>query len=282
MSGPTTTTNPTALPAGRHRRAVARPDGATALTTGITVLWLSGIVLLPLSAVVFKATDQSVESFWAALSNPVAVAALQFTLLAAVCVGLIAAVMGTLIAWVLVRDEFRGKRLMNMVIDLPFALPTIVAGLTLLALYGPKSSLVDLSFSRAGVIAALLFVTLPFVVRSTQPVLIELDREMEEAAASLGAGNVTIFRRVILPNLGPAILTGTALSFAKAIGEFGSVALISGNIPFETEVASVYIFSQIESDNPAGAAAVSTVLLAISLVVLALIAIVQRRLGRGQ
>jgi sulfate transport system permease protein len=186
--------------------------------------------------------------------------------------------MGTVIAWVLVRDEFRGKRVVNMIIDLPFALPTIVAGLTLLALYGPEGPTgIDIIFTRWAVFAALLFVTLPFVVRSVQPVLIEVDREMEEAAASLGARNMTIFRRVVLPNLLPGLLTGTALSFAKAIGEFGSVVLISGNIPFKTETASVYIFSQIEGDNPAGAAAVSTVLLAIALVVLAAIAAVQRR-----
>ena len=179
------------------------------------------------------------------------------------------AVTGTLIAWVLVRDEFRGKRIVNSLIDLPFALPTIVAGLTLLALYGPRGPVgIDVAYTQVAVILALLFVTLPFVVRTVQPVLIELDREMEEAAASLGASNFTIFRRIILPNLMPAILAGVALAFARAIGEFGSLVLITGNLPFETEVASVFIFGQIESDRVIGAAAVSVVLLVISFVVL--------------
>ena len=152
-----------------------------------------------------------------------------------------------------------------MVIDLPFALPTIVAGLTLLALYGPKGPLgVNIAYTKLAVLLALLFVTLPFVVRTVQPVLLELDRDMEEAAASLGAGRLAIFRRIIFPNLFPAILSGVALAFARAVGEFGAVVLISGNIPFDTEIASVYIFGQIESDNVTGAAAVSVLLLAIS------------------
>jgi sulfate transport system permease protein len=152
-----------------------------------------------------------------------------------------------------------------MVIDLPFALPTIVAGLTLLALYGPKGPIgVNVAYTKLAVLLALLFVTLPFVVRTVQPVLLELDREMEEAAASLGAGRVAVFRRIIFPNLFPAILSGVALAFARAVGEFGAVVLISGNIPFDTEIASVYIFGQIESDNVTGAAAVSVLLLVIS------------------
>jgi sulfate transport system permease protein len=177
------------------------------------------------------------------------------------------AVTGTLIAWVLVRDSFRGKAIVNSLIDLPFALPTIVAGLTLLALYGPKGPIgINVAYTRAAIILALLFVTLPFVVRSVQPVLLELDRDMEEAAASLGASSLSIFRRIVLPNLMPAILSGAALAFARSIGEFGSVILISGNIPFKTEVASVHIFSQIESDDVTGAAAVSVLLLVISFV----------------
>jgi sulfate transport system permease protein len=189
-----------------------------------------------------------------------------------VIVSLVNALTGTAIAWVLVRDHFRGKEFVNAVIDLPFALPTIVAGLTLLTLYGPKSPFgVDVAFQRTGIVLALLFVTLPFVVRAVQPVLIELDRDMEEAAASLGAGRVGIFRRIVFPNLLPAILSGVALAFARAVGEFGSVVLISGNIPFKTEVSSVYIAGQIESDNATGAAAVSVLLLVISLGVLLLI-----------
>src|SRR5205823_2202783 len=185
--------------------------------------------------------------------------------------------MGTLIAWVLVRDRFPGRRVVNALIDLPFALPTIVAGLTLMALYGPKSPVgVDVAFTQAAVGLALLFVTVPFVVRAVQPVLLELDREMEEAAASLGASPRVVFTRIVLPNLLPAILSGAALAFARAVGEFGSVVLISGNIPFKSQVASVFIFSQVESDNTVGAASVSVVLLLISVLVLMGI----RRLGR--
>jgi sulfate/thiosulfate transport system permease protein len=170
---------------------------------------------------------------------------------------------------VLVRDSFRGKGIVNSLIDLPFALPTIVAGLTLLALYGPRGPVgIDVAYSRAAVLLALLFVTLPFVVRAVQPVLLELDKDMEEAAASLGAGSFTVFRRIILPNLLPAILAGVALGFARSVGEFGSLVLITGNLPFKTEVASVFIFGQIESDRTTTAAAVSVVLLVISFIVL--------------
>jgi sulfate transport system permease protein len=179
---------------------------------------------------------------------------------------------------VLVRDDFRGKSAVNAIIDLPFALPTIVAGLTLLAVYGPRSPIgVNVAYTRTAIALALLFVTLPFVVRAVQPVLLELDREMEEAASSLGARPLTTFRRIILPNLMPAILSGVALSFGKAVGEFGSVVLISGNIPFDTEVASVNIFKSIESDDPEAAAAVSVVLLVLAFVVLAGADILERR-----
>jgi sulfate transport system permease protein len=192
-------------------------------------------------------------------------------------VAAINAAAGMLIAWVLVRDRFRGKSLVNALVDLPFALPTIVAGLTLLALYGKSSPVgVNVAYTRWAILLALLFVTLPFVVRSVQPVLIEADREMEEAAMSLGASARQTFARIILPNLVPAIVSGAALAFARAVGEFGSVVLISGNIPRHTEVASVLVYGQIESDAVSSAAAVSVVLLAISLVVLLGI----RRLGK--
>ncbi len=207
--------------------------------------------------------------------------ALKLTLVVSVLVALVNAVVGTLIAWVLVRDEFPGKSVVNAVIDLPFALPTIVAGLTLLALYGPQGPFgIDIAFSRAAILVALLFVTLPFVVRTVQPVLLELDREMEEAAASLGANALQVFRRVVFPNLFPAVLSGVALAFARAIGEFGSVVLISGNLPFKTEVASVYIFGRIESGDPSGAAAVSVVLLVVSFAALLLIGGLRRRVTR--
>jgi sulfate transport system permease protein len=243
--------------------------GPGALGGGIATLWLSVIVLLPLAAVVARATDGGLAAAWHAVTGREAISALELTLFASLGVTLINAVAGTLIAWVLVRDEFPGKRSINAFIDLPFALPTIVAGITMLALYGRNSPVgVDVAFTRAGVVLALLFVTLPFVVRAVQPVLIEVDREVEEAALSLGAGPAAVFRRIILPNLVPAILAGASLGFARAVGEFGSIVLLSGNIPFHTEVSSVLIFKKIQSDAPQAAAALSVVLLAISVLVL--------------
>ena len=260
-------------------RALLRSSlGGRRLGPGLATLYLSIIVLLPLAAVVTRSFDRGLGAFWRAVTSPQAVAALELTLLLSVAVVAINAVTGTLIAWVLVRDEFRGKGVVNSLIDLPFALPTIVAGLTLLALYGPKSPLgVNVAYTRIGLLLALLFVTLPFVVRAVQPVLLELDREMEEAAASLGAGGPTIFRRIVLPNLLPAILSGVALGFARSLGEFGSVVLISGNIPFKTEVASVFVFGQVESNNVVSAAAVSVVLLLVSLVLVAGVTAISRR-----
>lgn len=242
--------------------------------------YLTLIVLLPLSAVVWQATKGE-RSFWDAITEPQAVAALKLTLVASFAVTLVNAVMGTLIAWVLVRDRFRGQGVVNALIDLPFALPTIVAGLTLLALYGPNGPFsVDIAFSRTAIVVAMLFVTLPFVIRTVQPVLLELDCEMEDAAASLGANSLQVFRRIVFPNLFPAVLSGVALAFARAIGEFGSVVLISGNLPFHTEIASVYIFGRIESGDPAGAAAVSVVLLVLSFATLLLIGGLRRRVTR--
>jgi sulfate/thiosulfate transport system permease protein len=224
--------------------------------------YLSIVALIPLAAVVVRSLDGGFDAFWEAVTNEQAVAALRLTLIASLVVVVINAVTGTLIAWVLVRDEFRGKGIVNSLIDLPFALPTIVAGLTLLAFYGPDSPVgVDVAFTQVSVVLALLFVTLPFVVRAVQPVLLELDTEMEQAAESLGASRATVFRRIILPNLTPAIIAGAGLAFARAVGEFGSLVLITGMIPFETQAASVFIFSQVESDNSTGAAAVSVVLL---------------------
>jgi sulfate transport system permease protein len=254
--------------------AVSRPGAVFGragggLARGIAVGYLSLIVLVPLAALVWSSRAHGLGTFWDEVAKPEAASALKLTLAVALVVAAFNSVTGTAIAWVLVRDSFPGKGIVNAVIDLPFALPTIVASLVLLELYGPSSPFgVDLAFQRAGIVLALLFVTLPFVVRAVQPVLLELDREMEEAAESLGAGRLAIFRRIVFPNLLPAILSGVALAFARAVGEFGSVVLISGNRAFHTEVASVYIFGQIESDNPTGAAAVSVVLLLISLAVL--------------
>jgi sulfate/thiosulfate transport system permease protein len=248
------------------------------LTGGIAVLWLSVIVLLPLAAVVDRSLGGGLGAFWDAVTSPEAKAALELTLGISVAVTAVNAAMGTLIAWVLVRDEFRGKGIVNALIDLPFALPTIVAGLTLLALYGPHSPLhVNIAYTRFAVGLALLFVTLPFVVRAVQPVLLGLDREVEEAAASLGASPFTIFRRVVFPSLRQAIVAGAGLGFARALGEFGSVVLISGNLPFKTEVASVFVFGQIENDNIQGAAAVSVVLLVMSFLLLLVLSRLARR-----
>jgi sulfate transport system permease protein len=242
------------------------------LGLGLATLYMSVIVLIPLAAVAVNAFNHGLSSFWDAVSNKTSLQALAVTLAASLIVAGIGALMGTLVAWVLVRDEFPGRRIINSLIDLPFALPTIVAGLTLLALYGPGSPFgVHLAYTRAAVLVALLFVTLPFVVRSVQPVLIELDREVEEAAASLGASNATTFRRIILPALKPAILSGAALAFARSVGEIGSLLLIVGKV----QIASIVIFADIESDAQQSAAALSVVLLALSLIVL----VVLRRLG---
>jgi sulfate transport system permease protein len=241
----------------------ARRSAAPGLAIGLSTLYLSLIVLLPLAALAWRAHG------WDAITSPQAVSALKLTVVASLVVALINAVAGTAIAWTLVRDRFFGQSFVNALVDLPFALPTIVAGLTLLALYGPKSPAgIDVAFTRWAILLALLFVTLPFVVRTVQPVLLELDTEMEDAAASLGASRFATFRRVILPNILPAILSGVALAFARAIGEFGAVVLISGNLPFKTEVVSVYVFGRIESGDSGGAAAASVVILALSFGVL--------------
>jgi sulfate transport system permease protein len=250
----------------------------TPLKVGVVTAYLSVIVLIPLAAVVFRSTSEGWDGFWASVTTPQALAALRLSLGASLLVSLINAVFGTLIAWVLVRDEFPGKDFMSALIDLPFALPTIVAGLTLIAMYGVRSPIgVNIAYTVAAVVLALLFVTLPFVVRAVQPVLVEMDKEMEQAARALGASGWTTFRLIVLPNLTPAILAGIGLGFARAIGEFGSVVLISGNIPFETEVAAVRIYSQVENDNITAASAIAVVLLAISLCVLLTISIFERR-----
>jgi sulfate transport system permease protein len=233
------------------------------------------MVLLPISALVAKSTEGGMGNFWDQVSSPQAVSALKLTLICSLIVVVINAVMGTMIAWVLVRDKFRGKSLLNAIIDLPFALPTIVASLVLITLYGNNSPVgIHLAFTKPAVVLALCFVTLPFVVRSVQPVLLELDIEVEEAAASLGASGFTIFRRIIFPNLLPGLLSGVALAFARALGEYGSLVLIAAS--FNTQVSSVFIRTQVENGNYTGAAAVSIVLLLLSLVMLTALNLVQR------
>jgi sulfate/thiosulfate transport system permease protein len=242
--------------AARAEPLPARIPATPALVVGVSTLYLSLVVLLPLAALAWHAHG------WDAVTSPQAVAALKLTLALSLLVAVINAFAGTAIAWTLVRDRFLGQGFVNALVDLPFALPTIVAGLVLLTLYR------DLAFTRWAILVALLFVTLPFVVRTVQPVLLELDTEMEDAAASLGASRFATFRRVILPNILPAILSGVALAFARAVGEFGAVVLISGNLPFKTEVVSVYVFGRIESGDPGGAAAASVVILAVTFAVL--------------
>jgi sulfate transport system permease protein len=253
-------------------RVVGRVGGPA-----LAVTYLSLLVLLPLASVVAKAFSGGWSTFWAEVTNPLAVSALELTLVLSAIVAVVNSIAGLAISWVLVRDDFPGKPLVSALIDLPFALPTVVAGLTLLTLYGVDSPLhVDLAGTRLGVAAALLFVTLPFCVRSVQPVLAELDAETEDAAASLGATRRQVLFRVILPSVLPSVLAGAGLAFARAVGEFGSIVLISGGIP-KTEVSSAYIFGLAQSDDFTGAAAVSIVLVAIALVVLLAIGWARRR-----
>ncbi len=247
------------------------------------VLWLSIIVLLPLAALTVTSFEDGWGGFWDAVTAPAALDSLHITVLVSVVVALINVVMGTLIAWVLVRDEFPGKGVVNALIDLPFALPTIVASIVLLSLYGPQSPIdIHLNATQPGLVVALAFVTLPFVVRSVQPVLIEADREVEQAALSLGADNWTTFRRIVLPALTPAVISGGGLAFARAIGEYGSVVLIGGAIPRKTEMASQYIQKQIEIDRPINAAAVSVALLAIAFVTLLVLRLLADRAARKE
>jgi sulfate/thiosulfate transport system permease protein len=259
-------------PSGREGSArgfFTRRYGDTSLRVGVATLWLSIIVLLPLAAIVWQSARGGWSAFWTAVTSNAAIESFRVTLTVSVAVTVVNVFFGLLIAWVLTRDNFPGKRFIDAIIDLPFALPTIVASLVMLALYGPNSPVgVHIQQTIWGIGVALAFVTLPFVVRSVQPVLLELDREVEEAAASLGANNLTIFRLVILPALMPSLLSGAGLAFSRAIGEFGSVVLIGGGVPGVTEVSSQYIRQLIEFDDRTGAAAVSIVLLAVSFVVL--------------
>jgi len=268
------------------RAGLRLPGVGTGLGRGMVVLYLSLMVLLPLAAVVDESLSNGLDSFWNAVSGEQSVAALKLTVICSLIVVAVNAFFGTILAWVLVRDDFPGKGAVNALIDLPFALPTIVAGLTLLTLYGPKSPIgLDVAGTRVAIVVALCFITLPFIVRAVQPLLMEMDREMEEASTSLGAGGFTTFRRIIFPNLLPGIVAGVMLAFARALGEYGSLILITGNIPFETEVSSVFIRSQIESGNVSGASAVSVVLLALSVAMLIAVSVIarthQRSTGKG-
>ena len=281
MTAATTTSSRRAL-----RRRPLRVGGlnrVSGLGLGLAMIWFSLLVLLPLAAVIATAAGGGWEAFWRTITNEQTASAIRLTVSQAALVTAVNVVMGTLIAWVLVRDNFFGKRALEVLIDIPFALPTIVAGLVLLSLYGPNSPLgVDVANQRSAVFLAFLFVTLPFVVRMVQPVLAELDPQVEEAAASLGASRFTTFRRIVLPSMAPAVAAGAALSFARGVSEYGSLVLLSGNLPFRTEVTSVRILSSVENNNLPGAAAVATILLVISLAVIVILDVIQRRVsGRG-
>jgi sulfate transport system permease protein len=275
----------TAAPAAKRRRGPVAGVPRLPLTRwsglglGLAVVWFSLLVLIPLLAVLVQASAGGWSAFARTLTSPATAYAVIFTVIEAVVVTVINVVVGTVIAWVLVRDDFPGKRLVEIVIDIPFALPTIVAGLVLITLYGPGTPF-DIANTRFGVLVALLFVTLPFVVRAVEPVLLELEPEVEEAAASLGADRFTTFRRVILPALTPAITAGAALSFARGISEYGSLVLVSGNLPYKTEVASVRIISYIEGDQTTQAAAVAAILLVVALVVIIALDLISRRVAR--
>jgi sulfate transport system permease protein len=276
-----------ATSARRRRARTGLPLRALSGTSlGVVVMWMSLLVLLPLAAVVGKAFSGGWGEFVAAITEPATAAAIRLTVGLAVAVALVNAVMGTLIAWVLVRDRFRGATLFEMVIDIPFALPTIVAGLVMLALYGGHSPVgVHLVGTRTGLFVTLLFVTLPFVVRTVQPVLLDLDRDAEQAAASLGASGPAVFRRIVLPQIAPAVVSGAVLSFARALGEYGSLVLISSNLPFKTMIAPSVIYGDLRNaDDPVHAtqqaAAIAAALLVASAVVLVVLDLVQRRVAR--
>jgi sulfate transport system permease protein len=253
------------------------------LAMGYTLLYLSLIVLIPLAGLFWSASALNWEKFWSTVAHPRALTAYRLTFFAALLGALINAVFGLLVAWVLVRYPFPGKRLVDALVDLPFALPTAVAGITLTALYAPSGWIgrfleplgIRVAFTPLGVLVALTFIGLPFVVRTVQPVLEDLDPEIEEAAAALGADRVQAFRRVILPEIWPPLLTGFALAFARALGEYGSVVFISGNMPMRTEIATLLIITKLEQYDYAGATAIATVMLTASFLMLLVINLLQ-------
>lgn len=276
----TATTTPGAV-RKRRTRGTRALGGSSTLALGVAVTWFSILVLIPLVAVLITASGGGWSEFWTTVTSSQTAAALRLTVGQAALVTVLNVFMGTALAWVLVRDRFFGKRALDVVIDVPFALPTIVAGLVLLSLYGPKSPIgVNVANTRIAVFLAIAFVTLPFVVRTTQPVLEALDRDVEEAAASLGASRLTTFRRIVLPALVPAITAGAALSFARAISEYGSLVLLSGNLPNRTEVASVRVLSYLENGDQRAAAAVAAILLLVALLVIVGLDLLQRRVSR--
>ncbi len=265
----------------RRTRSATSLTRSSGLGLGVALTWFSLLVLIPLALVVIQSADGGWATFRDTLTNSQTAAALRLTVTQALIVTVVNVVFGTLIAWVLVRDDFRGKRLLEVIIDIPFALPTIVAGLVLLSLYGPDSPIgINVANTERSVFLALLFVTLPFVVRTVEPVLLELDPEVEEAAASLGASRFTTLRRILLPALAPAITAGAALSFARGISEYGSLVLLSGNLPNKTEVASVRILTYIENGNEAAAASVAVLLLGVALIAIILLQVLTNAVAK--
>lgn len=265
----------------RRTRSSTSLTRTSGIGLGVALTWFSLLVLIPLALVVIQSADGGWQTFRDTLTNSQTAAALRLTVTQALIVTVVNVGFGTLIAWVLVRDDFRGKRLLEVIIDIPFALPTIVAGLVLLSLYGPDSPIgINVANTERSVFLALLFVTLPFVVRTVEPVLLELDPEVEEAAASLGASRLTTLRRILLPALAPAITAGAALSFARGISEYGSLVLLSGNLPNKTEVASVRILTYIENGNDAAAASVAVLLLAVALIAIILLQILTNAVAK--
>lgn len=263
------------------------------LTLGYTLVYLSLLVLIPLGALFLKTTDLTWAQFIQVISAPRVLAALKLSFSTAFFAALLNGVIGTLLAWVLVRYTFPGRKIIDAMIDLPFALPTAVAGIALTALYAPKGLIgslaadigLKIAYTPLGITLALTFVTLPFVVRTVQPVLADIEQELEEAASSLGASRWQIFRLVILPTLVPALLTGFSLAFARAIGEYGSVIFIAGNMPFKSEITPLMIISKLEQYDYTGATAIAVVMLLVSFVLLLAINGLQwwsaRRLGRN-
>ncbi|MBR8826458.1 MAG: sulfate ABC transporter permease subunit CysT [Gomphosphaeria aponina SAG 52.96 = DSM 107014] len=258
--------------------------GKISLPWTITIGYLILILLLPITALITKSITLGFEEFWRIATSEVAMSAYEVSFLTALIAALINGVMGTLIAWVLVRYEFPGKKVIDAAVDLPFALPTSVAGLVLATVYSDKGWIgqlfaplgIKIAFTRLGVFVAMLFISLPFIVRTLQPVLQEMESEVEEAALSLGASEWQTFWRVILPPLLPPILTGVALGFSRAVGEYGSVVIVSSGIPFQDLIAPVLVFQRLEQYDVAGATVIGTVLLIVSLVLLLLINLLQQ------
>jgi sulfate transport system permease protein len=260
------------------------------LTLGFTTFFLSVLVLMPLAALVFRAGSLSLPQLLDVLLDERSLASYRLSFGAAFLAGSVNAVFGFIVAWTLVRYDFPGRRLVDAAIDLPFALPTAVSGIALAAVFAPTGWLgqqlaglgVQVAYTWVGVVVALTLIGLPFVVRSVQPALIEVQRDLEDAAETLGARPFQTFRRIILPTVLPALLTGFTMAFARGLGEYGSVVFISGNLPFKTEVAAVNIFSQLENDDPGGAAAISVVLLCGSLAMLTFLDFLRRRRSRHE